>query len=170
MEAKHLSLTSMSLYTMFSFSGIAIVGVIGGSLSDYFIRRGSDPVKIRKIFTLLGFAAASTEIIGALSSNQSVSLFFAFFSLAGLGLATANYWALTQTLFPTTVIGRTVGVQNFASNFSGIVAPILTGWLKEVTGSYTYPMAAVLVILLIGVFSYAFLVKRETAPEPALAG
>jgi hypothetical protein len=54
------------------------------------------------------------------------------FSLTGLGLATANYWALTQTLIPGGAIGRIVGIQNCAANLPGIVAPILTGWLKDV--------------------------------------
>ena len=63
------------------------------------IRRGTDPTRTRKGFTILGFVLASTEVFGALSSSQTVALFFTVFSLAGLGLATANYWALTQTSF-----------------------------------------------------------------------
>lgn len=162
MEARHLSLKSMSVYTMFSFGGIAIVGILAGLSSDRLIRRGGDPVRVRKIFTILGFVAASTEIFGALSHSQPVALFFALFSLSGLGLATANYWALTQTLFPKGAIGRATGLQNFASNCSGIVAPIMTGWLKQTTGSYAAPMIAVLIVLCLGVFSYGFLVKRQT--------
>jgi hypothetical protein len=53
----------------------------------------------------------STEIIGALSPSQDVALFFAIFSLSGLGLVTANYWALTQTLLPGAAVGRLVGVE-----------------------------------------------------------
>jgi MFS transporter, ACS family, D-galactonate transporter len=158
-ESRHLSLNSMSLYTMFSFGGMAIVSILAGWGADRLIGRGSDAISIRKLFTILGFVLASTEVFGALSHSQSVSLFFALFSLSGLGLATANYWALTQTIVPKGAMGRAVGVQNFASNCSGIVAPIVTGWLKEATGSYLAPMLAVLVILLLGVFSYGFLVK-----------
>ena len=168
MEARHLSLKSMSVYTMFSFGGIAIVGILAGLSSDRLIRGGRDPVRVRKIFTILGFVAASTEIFGALSHSQSVALFFALFSLSGLGLATANYWALTQTLFPKGAIGRAAGLQNFASNCSGIVAPIMTGWLKQITGSYAAPMIAVLIVLVLGVFSYGFLVKRQTWERDAV--
>jgi MFS family permease len=160
MEARHLSLNSMSIYTMFSFGGIAIVGILAGWLSDSLIRRGRDPIRIRKIFTILGFIAASTEIFGGISDSRSVAIFFALFSLSGLGLATANYWALTQTLIPKNAIGRAVGLQNFASNCSGIVAPIVTGGLKQLTGSYAAPMLAVLIVLLIGVGSYGVLVKQ----------
>lgn len=158
-EAKHLSLHSMSFYTMFSFGGMAVVGIGAGWLADRMIAAGKNAINVRKAFTLLGFLLASTEIIGAISPSQFWSLFFALFSLSGLGLATANYWALTQTLVPKSIIGRLVGVQNFASNCSGIVAPIVTGWLKEVTGHYQAPMAAVLVILLIGLIAYGVMVK-----------
>ncbi len=159
MEARHLSLRSMSIYTMFSFGGIAVIGILAGHFSDRLIRRGGDPVRVRKLFTILGFVAASTEIFGGLSHSEPVALFFALFSLSGLGLATANYWALTQTLFPKGSVGRATGLQNFASNCSGIVAPIVTGWLKQTTGSYAAPMLAVLIVLVLGVFSYGFLVK-----------
>lgn len=162
MESRHLSLNSMSWYTMFSFGGMAVIGIAAGWLSDHLIRRGNDAIRVRKVFTLLGFLFASTEIFGALSHSRSVALFFTLFSLSGLGLATANYWALTQTLVPKSTIGRVVGLQNFASNSSGAVAAILTGWLKQVTGSYAAPMSAVLVILLLGILSYGFLVKKET--------
>lgn len=146
---------------MFSFGGIAVIGIAAGWLSDQLIRRGRDAIRVRKVFTLLGFIAASTEIFGALSHSRSVALFFTLFSLSGLGLATANYWALTQTLVPKSAIGRVVGLQNLASNSSGVVAAILTGWLKQVTGSYAAPMGAVLVILLLGILAYGFLVKQQ---------
>jgi MFS-type transporter involved in bile tolerance (Atg22 family) len=148
---------------------MAIVGMLAGWGADRFIVRGADAVRIRKIFTILGFVAASTEVFGAISPSREVSLFFALFSLSGLGLATANYWALTQTIVPKNTVGRVVGVQNFASNFSGIVAPIVTGWLKQITGNYEASMLAVLGVLLLGVFAYGFLVKpaTRTKDEPA---
>jgi MFS transporter, ACS family, D-galactonate transporter len=168
-EARHLSLTSMSLYTMFSFGGMAVVGILAGWAADRLIGRGLGAVRVRKTFTILGFVMASTEVFGALSGSRSVALFFAVFSLSGLGLATANYWALTQTLVPAGAIGRVVGVQNFASNISGAVAAFLTGWLKQITGNYEAPMLAVLAILLLGLFSYGWLVKTNLrmAPDPA---
>ena len=164
-EARHLSPRSMSLYTMFSFGGMAVIGVFAGWLADRIIARGGKPVAVRRMFTLLGFVAASTELIGMLSTSNSVALFFAIFSLAGLGLATANYWALTQTIFPAPVIGRMIGIQNFASNLSGIVAPVITGWLKQKTGGYHAAGWAILVVLLIGVTSYGLLVHENAAAK-----
>jgi nitrate/nitrite transporter NarK len=137
--------------------------------ADKLIARGRDAVAVRKAFTIAGFVIASTEVIGALSDSVSVALFFAVFSLSGLGLATANYWALTQTLIPGGAIGRIVGIQNCAANLPGIVAPLLTGWLKEATGNYDAPMQAIWFFLLLGVAAYIFLVRQKYAPKEARA-
>ena len=163
-ERRNLSLNSMGLYQLFSFSGMAVMAILAGFVADKLIERGGDPVKIRKGFTIAGLLAASTELIGAFAPSTGVAVFFAIVSLTGLGLATANYWALTQTLMPGAAIGRIAGVQNFASNFSGIVAPLLTGWLKEVTGSYVAPMMAICVFLIMGVAAYLFMVRAKYAP------
>jgi ACS family D-galactonate transporter-like MFS transporter len=163
-ERRNLSLNSMGLYTLFSFAGMAAVATLAGWAADRLIDRGGDPVHVRKAFTIAGFLVASTELIGAVSDSSSVALFFAVFSLSGLGLTTANYWALTQTLIPGAAVGRIVGVQNCAANLPGIAAPLLTGWLLQATGSYEAPMQAIWVFLLAGVASYLFLVRRKYAP------
>jgi MFS family permease len=169
-ERRGLSLDSTGVYTAFSFGGMATVAIVAGWAADRLIARGADAARVRKAFTIAGFVVASTEVFGALSSSTAVSLFFAVVSLAGLGLATANYWALTQTLVPGASIGRIAGAQNFASNVSGIVAPLLTGWLKQATGSYEAPMQAIWVLLVIGIGCYVLLVRRKYVPSvgPAL--
>jgi MFS family permease len=142
---------------------MAIVAILAGWIADRMIDRGADPVRVRKGFTLAGFLVASTEIIGALPVSSTVALFFAVFSLAGLGLTTANYWALTQTLIPKAAVGRIIGTQNCAANLPGIVAPLLTGWLIQTTGSYEAPLQAIWLFLLIGIAAYVFLVRQKYA-------
>ena len=164
-EQRHISLNSSGTYTFVSFTGIAVMAALAGWAADVLIARGGDPVRVRKGFTIAGFVMASTEVIGALSSSTSVALFFAVFSLTGLGLATANYWALTQTLIPGGAIGRIVGIQNCAANLPGIVAPLLTGWLVQRTGSYQAPMQAIGFFLVLGVAAYVFLVRQKYAPK-----
>ena len=164
-EQQHLSLSKMGLYTFFSFGGMAIVATIAGWAADQMIARGGNPVTVRKWFTIAGFVVACTELIGAHSSSVNMALLFAVISLSGLGLATANYWALTQTLIPAASIGRFSGIQNCAASIAGIVAPILTGWLKQTTGSYKAPMEAIWIFLIIGVLSYLVLVREKYAPE-----
>ena len=163
-ERREMSLSSMASYTFFSFGGMAAVAALAGWAADVMIARGGNPVNVRKGFTIGGFVLATTELIGAQSNSPSIALFFAVFSLSGLGLATANYWALTQTLIPAAAIGRVSGVQNTSASVAGIVAPILTGWLKQATGSYEAPMQAIWFFLVVGVLAYLFMVREKYAP------
>ncbi|MCS7026961.1 MAG: MFS transporter [Bryobacteraceae bacterium] len=164
-ESRGLSLSGSSLYTGFSFGGMATVAILAGLLADRLIARGGDAVKVRKAFTIAGLSAASSVIGGAFLEDNRLALALAICSLSGLGLATANYWALTQTLMPGAAIGRIAGVQNCASNLSGIVAAIFTGWLKQTTGSYAAPILAVGILLIVGVCAYIFLVDPKYAPQ-----
>jgi MFS transporter, ACS family, D-galactonate transporter len=163
-EQRQLSLSKMGLYTFFSFGGMAAVAALAGWAADSLIARGRNPVTVRKGFTIAGFAIACTELIGAQSSSVDTALFWAVVSLSGLGLATANYWALTQTLIPASAIGRVSGVQNTSASVAGIVAPVLTGWLKQATGSYEAPMQAIWFFLVVGVLAYLFMVREKYAP------
>lgn len=163
-ESRNLTLSSMSIYTMFSFAGTGTVAILAGAAADWMIRRGSSALNVRRWFTIAGLLAASTEVFGAMSASTNVAVFFAIFSMTGLGLATANYWAITQTLLPGVAPGRVAGIQNTALNLAGIVAPIITGWLKQITGTYTAPMQTIWVVLIIGVAAYAFL-ARESRPQ-----
>ncbi len=164
-ERRGLDLSKTGQYAFFSLFGMAIVATAAGWVADRLIDRGWNPVRVRKGFIYAGFLCGSTEIIGALSDSQSTALFFAIFSLSGLGLVTANYWALTQTLLPNAAVGKIVGVQNFAANVPGVVASYLTGWLLQTTGRYDAPMWAIWIFLVTGILSYAFLVREKYVPR-----
>jgi MFS family permease len=160
-----MSLTDMGSFTAMGFLGMAAVAILSGALADFMVRRGGDPVRVRKFFTMAGLAVASTEIVGSLTASREMALVFALVSLAGLGMTTANYWALTQTLIPGAAIGRISGLQNCAANLAGAVSPAVTGWLMHSTGSYDAPLRAILVVLALGLISYAVLVRPCYRPK-----
>jgi MFS family permease len=165
-EARGLSLTNSGVYTTFSFAGMATMAIIGGFLADRMIAAGRDAVTVRKGFTIAGFVLASTEVLSPMLPLDW-ALAVSIFSLSGLGLATANYWALTQTLIPGSKTGRIVGIQNCAASIAGIVAPIITGWLVQRTGGYAAAMQMVLLFLACGILAYIFLVRPRPAAGPA---
>ena len=84
-EQRNLPLDLMGLYTMFSFSGMAVTTILCGWVADRLIARGDDPVRVRKTFTIVGLLVAATEVFGASAESAQLALFFSIFSLAGLG-------------------------------------------------------------------------------------
>ena len=163
-EQRHVSLTSMGIFTGFSYGGMATVAVLGGLASDWFIARGADALAIRRAFTVAGLMIASTEMFGALVTSVNAAVFFSILSMSGLGLATANYWALPQTVMPESMAGRVAGAQNMSLTLAGILAPLATGWLKQSTGGYAAPMALIGVLMIVGVGAYVILVRTSQIP------
>ena len=163
-ESRHLNLNSSGWFTGFSFAGFAIVSTAAGFWADHIVRRGRSNIATRKLFIVAGFLIAMTELVTAFPTSNTVALFFVIFSLSGLGLATGNYWALTPAIMPGAPAARLAAVQNMAANLPGIVAPILTGALKQATGSYRAAMVANFGFLLAGMASYILLVQRKYAP------
>ncbi|HEY7210186.1 MAG TPA: MFS transporter [Bryobacteraceae bacterium] len=164
-ERRGLSLASTGWFTGWSFWGFALVAILAGMFADRMIAHGHDAIRTRKTFIVAGFVIASTELIGASVNSNQVALFFAIFSLSGLGLATGNYWALSPAILPGAPIARLAAVQNLAANLPGIAAPIITGWLKTRSGGYEAPMMANFFFLLLGIASYLFLVRAKYAPK-----
>ena len=162
-----LDIQDSAWFGMASFGGMAIVTIIAGWVADLFIKRGYDVINVRKAFTVAGFVLASAQTLSLFTDSISVEIFLTIFSLSGLGLATANYWALTQSLIPGGSIAMVVGIQNTAANMAGIVATALTGWMVDATGSFDTPIRMIGVWLLVGIACYLFLVRRKYAPKPA---
>ncbi len=168
-EQRHLSLTSSGFYSGFSYAGMAAMAVLGGLAADWQIERGVGALAARRGFTIAGLLIASTVVLGALATTTGQAVFFSVVSMAGLGLATANYWALPQTAMPKEMAGRVGGAQNMALTIAGILAPIATGWLKQSSGGYALPMAATSAILVIGVLAYVVLVRPAPVIAPELS-
>jgi MFS transporter, ACS family, D-galactonate transporter len=158
-----LSLAASSWFTFMSFAGTGTIAILAGWAADQLIARGRNAVTVRKVFTIAGFVLAFSAAFGAFSHSTTVTLFLAVFSLSGLGLATANYWALTQTLTPRSASARVAGIQNTAANIAGIAAPWITGLLIQKTGSFNAPLVAVGFWLLVGIGCYLFLVRERYA-------
>jgi MFS transporter, ACS family, D-galactonate transporter len=165
-EQRGLSLGQSGVYTFFSFIGIAIVAVLAGWAADRLIERGYDPVNTRKAFVVTGFIGAGTVLFGAYTTDLGWALFWNMFSLACLGLASANNLALCKvTLIPPPAVGMVVGVQHVAAGLSGGIAASFSGWLLHISGSYDLPIKVIVVFLAIGATANVILLRPKWSPK-----
>jgi ACS family D-galactonate transporter-like MFS transporter len=165
-EQRGLSLRQSGLYTFLSFVGIAIVAAFAGWAADRLIARGYDAVTVRKSFIVAGFVGGTTVLLGAYARSPDLALFWNVVSLSLLGLVTANNLALVKlTLIPKQAVGLNTGLQQVATSLAGGVSASLSGWLLHVGGSYTLPMLAIFVFLILGATSTLVLLQRRWAPK-----
>jgi MFS family permease len=165
-EQRGLSLRQSGLYTFFSFAGIAVVAALAGWAADRVIARGHDAVVVRKAFIVAGFVGGTTVLLGAYAGSAQTALFWNIASLSLLGLVTANNLALVKlTLIPKQAVGLNTGLQQVATSLAGGVSASLSGWLLHVGHSYTLPMSAIFVFLVVGATSTVVLLRRKWAPK-----
>jgi ACS family D-galactonate transporter-like MFS transporter len=137
---------------LFGFVGV----LASGFFSDRMLRRGATLSVARKVPIISGMLLA-TSIIGANYVN-SPALIIAFMSLAffGMGLASIT-WSLVASIAPERLLGLTGGIFNFFGSLSGIVVPIIIGYLARDYG-FSAGLTYVAVVAFIGALSYVFLV------------
>jgi len=71
-----------------------------------------------------------------------------------VGLATGNLLVILQSCAPPGRVGIWTGVENFAGNLGGIIAPLAIGLLVKTTGSYVPGFTLGAIVLLLGVLPY----------------
>jgi dipeptide/tripeptide permease len=65
-------------------------------------------------------------------------------------------------------VGTLGGILNFGNQLSAIAAPILTGYVAQITHSFFWAFGAAAAFLSIGIIAYVFLLGRiEAIPEPS---
>ncbi len=160
-----LSFLEMGVYTALPFVAMSIVSPTSGRLADRWIARTGRPVFVRKVFVITGYILGSSTLALIWVESSELALAILVFALAGIGLTSANYWALTQAISPRSFTGRAIGYQNTVSNLAGICAPMLTGYLVEQSGSFNSAIVFAATSLWLAAASYAFLVRESRAGE-----
>jgi MFS transporter, ACS family, D-galactonate transporter len=157
---RHLSMQSMPKIASAYYAIEALSAITTGWFSDFFIRWHYTPTLVRKSAMAIGHTIAAIALAGcALANSQSYLLCLATVGI-GCGAARAGPFAFSQTLAGRHATGKWTGLQNGFANLSGVVAPALTGFLLDRTGSFLAPLAIAAAVLVAGGLSWVFAVGR----------
>jgi MFS transporter, ACS family, hexuronate transporter len=165
-SARHLSLQSMSFVStipwLLGFIGLAS----GGSVSDAIFRITGNAVRSRKLVLVGGLliAACCVALAGSVSTVQAavalmaVSVFFMY-------LTGNTYWAIILDTVEQDRVGGVSGFVHFVANCGGIVAPLVTGFIVQATGSFYAAFMLIGAVAVLGAAGVAVFV-RAPAPDP----
>ena len=169
--AKHLSVKSMSLATVIPWM-VGFVGLAsGGFLSDFLYRLTGNAVFARKLVLVscllaaaIGVACAGmvASVPGAVAL-MAVSIFFMY-------LTGNTYFALVLDTVESPRVGGVSGFVHFIANCGGIVAPLVTGFIVQETGSFFSAFLLTGAIAVLGAAGVAALVRAPAASAPARIG
>ena len=159
---QHLSIQKMGVVSaipwLLGFFGF----LAGGFVCDWIFRKLGNVVLARKIVLVTGLSVAglcaalaglATGVVSAVTL-MALSIFFMYG-------AAQTYWALILELVEPDRVGAVGGFAHFMANCSGIIAPILTGYLVQWTHVFTSAFILAGCISFSGAISVAVLVKSK---------
>jgi len=127
----------------------------GGWLGDYLIQHGISTTVSRKSIIAGGLSGSTVLVISAAYVEQSwLAVTLLTLCIGCLRLATGSVNSLPIDLAPALMVGSLTGIQNFFGNIGGLLAPIVTGYLVNATGSFAGSFVVAGCMALFGAISY----------------
>jgi MFS transporter, ACS family, D-galactonate transporter len=159
--AHHMDLLHSVVYTAAPWLfATATDLVIGGLLVDALIQRGWNANRVRQTVMIAG-TAFGLAIFGAAHTHSSaLALCWISLGLGGLAAAAPVAWTIPSLIAPEGTVGTLASIANLSGQLAAISAPIITGYIVSATRSFNSAFVIAAVVLLIGIFGYAVLLRR----------
>jgi MFS family permease len=166
-QQRHLSVTAAGLLTSIPL-GAGFLGALGaGFIIQALIRRGRSPVNACRLPVMIAMAAtAGFTLAGALASSVTVSLALLSAGVFAANLASSAGWALGAVIVAEEDVASLEAIQNVGGSLGGALAPAITGYLAQASGSFVPPLAVAAAIALITAGIYAIFIPRHSVTAP----
>jgi MFS family permease len=143
--------------------------LIGGLLVDMLIKRGRASTNVRRTLIVLGMLLGIAVIGAAFTTSPNVAIIWISVALGGLAFSAPIAWSIPSIIAPYGTVGTVGSIMNFLGNVSGIVAPIVAGYVFDRTGSFLLNFLIAGAILVVGILCYLFLLGRIEQIEAPFA-
>lgn len=163
-----VKLLAGGFYTMIPWL-VAVLAqfLVGGIVLDRLIARSGDETKARRIVLVVSMLVSLSVAGAAYAGSVAVALVFLSIGAAGLAVSVPAGSSIVAVIAPEGCSGTLGGLVNFVANMIGIAAPIVTGAVVDVTGSFAGAFLVTGVVLLAGIFCYTVVLgKLDRMPAP----
>jgi sugar phosphate permease len=171
---RHMSIPKTGIVAAIPFA-FGVVGSIGGGwIADWLMRRGFSPINSRKIPVIIGllgmvvFTVVAAETPSDITAVASISAALMFGASAS-GMS----WALASVAAPANCTASLGAIQNFGGYLGGALAPTVTGFIVQATGSFVPALLVSAAIGLASALAYLVVIRSEpitTAELDVVAG
>jgi sugar phosphate permease len=150
---------------------VGMLGTLGGGwLGDHLIQRGMTTTASRKSIIGAGLMTATVLVVVAAYTAQSwLAVALLTLCVASLRLTTGSVNSLPIDLAPPAAVASLTSIQNVFGSIGGLLAPIVTGRIVTLTGSFVTSLLVAGGMALFGAISYLFIMGdiRKDSITPA---
>jgi len=154
---RHMSMPKIALFGGLPYLVFAATEAAGGWSATAMMRRGAGLSRVTKGFVTAGFLIGLLIIPAAIVESTNASMAFLLgSSFAGVGLGCLI--SFPKICAPDGEVALWVGIMNAAGNLGGVIAPLVTGVVVQLTGSYVPAFLTVALVLVGGIVAYTTIV------------
>lgn len=138
---------------------LGMIGTLGGGwLGDYLIQRGVKRTVSRKSIIGFGLTLTTVMVIGIAFVNQNwLVVTLLSLSVGVIRLTTGSVNSVAIDLAPLSLVGSLAGIQNCFGSVGATLAPIITGYIVNSTGSFAKSFAVAGGMALFGAASFVLI-------------
>ncbi len=169
--AKHLTLAKTGLYTAIPYL-VAVVLCIGmGRLSDRLLARSGAASGRRRNMIAASLMIAAVVLFAPMVDSIWALLVLISISLTGIATTTSLNFALVNDLLVNARdLGKAMAFVVVGGNLFGLLAPIVTGYVIQASGSYDGAFLVAGALLIIGATATLTMTRRPMAVAPTAGG
>ena len=157
---KGLTLAKTGLYAAIPYAAAAVLCILIGRLSDRLLK-GEVGRGRRRYVIASTMLLAAVILLAPIVDNVAVILLLVSVSLTGIAATTSLTFSLVNDLLPDPRdIGVAMAFVVVGGNIFGLMAPIVTGYVIAITGSYDVAFIVAGVLLICGSASVLTLTRR----------
>lgn len=173
---RHMSIAHTGLAAAIPYIFAVSGGLSGGWIADRLLRRGMTPIGSRRLPLCASMLGAATFIvIAALVSSNAVAIGCLSVVMFCSTVATTNAWALVSVVAPANCTASLGSLQNFGGYLGGALAPMVTGFIVQGTGSFVPALMVGAGMSVFASASYLFMMRgpvdaASLLPKSRIAG
>jgi sugar phosphate permease len=159
-QVYNLNIYTIGYFTILPWAVSTVTTIIGGFLADKF---NVNKYGLKSRFRIMGVAMllAGASLIPIISAPSVLGAVI-FISLGvGFGFLTGSLWWVVAIEASPEQPGAASGFVDAGFAISGIVAPFIMGFVKQITGSFNGGFILMIIFALISAFSLLFLTKER---------
>ena len=156
------------MLTAVPFGAASVLGILLGRISDQLLSR--DAVQAGRRRTMLAVmlvGAACILLIPFIDALWLIILILAASRAMGLAGSALNFALVTDLVRNRADIGKVTSITVLGGNSFGLMAPIVTGYVVAITGSFDRAFMVAGILPLIGAVATFTMTRRPIAPRLA---
>jgi MFS family permease len=165
-QAKGLSVMNAGMLTAIPFGVASVLGIGLGKISDMVLNPKTVSDGNRRVMIAVLLAGASTlMIIPFIDQLWLIIVLLAAMRAAGLAGSALNFALVTDLVRNRSDIGKVTSTTVIGGNTFGLCAPIVTGYVVEITGSFDNAFYIAGFLPLIGAMATLTMTRRAILPD-----